>query len=70
MKPVVKKIFVVKSRDKSKITDFLNFSEYLLFGARIKVVGISTKSSSRIAELSILPLMDSFKRELTEIYQF
>ena len=70
MKPVVKRVFVVKSRDKSKIKDLLKFSEYRLFGTRVKVVGISTKSSSRIAELSIETLMDSFRGEGMELYDF
>ena len=70
MKPVVTELYVVKYRDKSKIKAFLDFSEYRLFGARIKVVNFSTKLSSKIAELSIETLMDSFKRELTEIYEF
>ena len=69
MKPVVTELYVVKYRDKSKIKAFLDFSEYRLFGARIKVVNYLTKLSSRIAELSIETLMDSFKRELTEIYE-
>ena len=70
MKPVVTELYVVKYRDKSKIKAFLDFSEYRLFGARIKVVNFSIKSSSRTAELSIETLMDSFKRELTEINEF
>ena len=70
MKPVVTELYVVKYRDKSKIKAFLDFSEYRIFGARIKVVNFLTKLSSSIAELSIETLMDSFKRELTEIYEF
>ena len=67
---MVTEFYVVKNRDKSKKGDFLNFSEYRLFGARIKVVGFSTKSSYRIKELSIETLMDSFKGEVTEFYEF
>ena len=70
MKPVVTELYVVKYQDKSKIKAFLDFSEYRLFGARIKVVNYLAKLSSRIAEFSIETLMDSFKRELTEIYEF
>ena len=70
MKPVDTELYVVKYRDKSKLKAFLDFSEYRLFGARIKVVNFLTKLSSRIAELSIETLMDSFKREFTEIYEF
>ena len=61
---------MVKNRDKSKKEDFSNFSEYRFFRARIEVVGFSTKSSSRNAELSIETLIDSFKGEVTEIYDF
>ena len=70
MKPVVTELYVVKYQDKSKIKAFLDFSEYRLFGARIKVVNYLAKLSSRNAELSIETLIDSFKGEVTEIYDF
>ena len=53
-----------------KYKAFLDFSEYRFFGARIKAVGFSTELCSRIAELSIEILMENFKRELTEIFEF
>ena len=69
MKPVVKEFYVVETRDKSTTKAFLCFLEYQLFDARIKVVGVSSEWSSRIAELSIGALTEEINCELTEIYE-
>ena len=61
---------MIDNRYKSVIKAFMDFVEYRLFGARIKVVGFSTDSSSRIAELSIWALMEEFKPGLKETFEF
>ena len=68
IKPVITEIYGVESRGKSIKTAFLDFWEYRVSGARIKL-DFSDKSSSSIADLSIGTLMEEFKRGITEIYE-
>ena len=70
LKPVLTELYGFESRDKSLIIASLDFSEHLVFDARIEVISFSTELSSRITEFSFETLVEEIEGELAGIYDF